>query len=378
MSVFKRWQRPASGAAKEHFVISHFDAYQDGALAETETAVYKQHLKTCSECREWVQQQKNFATQLEMERAPVAVLAPAAAARIQQNLYQSMRRAVIMNNVRTSVAAVGALAVLALVVGAAAWWQSSGFGTGVEAPAFGQGAPLTLENPSELDSRVIEAVGVGDVDALAAALEKGADPNAESSPGRPALYLAARRGNAEAVRLLIDAGADLEAETAESSILAGAAFEGHREVVEILLNAGTDINTTGAAFGRGGSALYSAVVNLQPEVAKLLIERGADVNQPDLEFGETPLIPAAARNLPEIVALLLENGADIDHQDNLGRTALHYAAFSKYGGISSPETAQVLIDYGAALDIKDAEGLTPLDIALPDVAELLREAGATE
>jgi ankyrin repeat protein len=157
-----------------------------------------------------------------------------------------------------------------------------------------------------------------------------------------------------------------------------AAFEGHREVVEILLDAGTDINTTGAAFGRGGSALYSAVVNLQPEVAKLLIERGADVNQPDLEFGETPLIPAAARNLPEIVALLLENGADIDHQDNLGRTALHYAAFSKYGGVGSPKSAQILIDYGASLDIEDVEGLTPLDIALPDVAELLRAAGATD
>ncbi|MEJ2754135.1 MAG: ankyrin repeat domain-containing protein [Chloroflexota bacterium] len=100
------------------------------------------------------------------------------------------------------------------------------------------------------------------------------------------------------------------------------------------------------------------------------------MNQPDPEFGETPLIPAAARNLPEIVALLLVNGADIDHQDNLGRTALHYAAFSKYGGISSPAAAKLLIDHGAALDIEDNEGLTPLDIALPDVAELLREAGA--
>ena len=100
------------------------------------------------------------------------------------------------------------------------------------------------------------------------------------------------------------------------------------------------------------------------------------MNQPDSELGETPLIPAAARNLPEIVALLLENGADSDHQDDLGRTALHHAAFSYMGGVSSPATAQVLIEHGAALDIKDDEGLTPLDIALPDVAELLREAGA--
>ncbi|MEJ2754134.1 MAG: ankyrin repeat domain-containing protein [Chloroflexota bacterium] len=274
------------GSVTEHFVVNYFDAYQDGTLAQTERAVYEQHLRTCGECRAWVERQEYLAARLQMEMAPAAVLAPAAAARIQQNLYQSMRRAVIMNNVRTSVAAVGALAVLALVVGAVAWWQSSGFGTGIEAPAIGQGPALTLSGQSELDERVIKAiVGEGDTADLAAALEEGADPNAESSPGRPALFLAASRGNAEAVRLLIDAGADIEAETAESSILAAAAFEGHVEIIEELLDAGADINATGDAFGRGGSALYNAVVNLQSEAAKLLIERGADVNQPDPELG---------------------------------------------------------------------------------------------
>ena len=120
-------------SATEHFVVTHFDAYQDGTLAQTETAVYEQHLKTCRECREWALRQENLAARLEMEMAPAAALAPASAARIQQNLYSSMRRAVIMNNVRTSVAAVGAIAVLALIVGAVAWWQSSSFGAEVQA-----------------------------------------------------------------------------------------------------------------------------------------------------------------------------------------------------------------------------------------------------
>lgn len=87
MSLFK-WR---NGSAKEHYVVANYDAYQDGALARTERAVYEQHLKTCREYREWVGRQENLAARLEMEMAPMALLAPASAARIQQNLYQSMR-----------------------------------------------------------------------------------------------------------------------------------------------------------------------------------------------------------------------------------------------------------------------------------------------
>jgi ankyrin repeat protein len=367
------------GSVTEHFVVNYFDAYQDGTLAQTERAVYEQHLRTCGECRAWVERQEDLAARLQMEMAPAAVLAPAAAARIQQNLYQSMRRAVIMNNVRTSVAAVGALAVLALVVGAVAWWQSSGFGTGIEAPAIGQGPALTLSGQSELDERVIKAIGEGDTADLAAALEEGADPNAESSPGRPALFLAASRGNAEAVRLLIDAGADVNADTADGSILVKAAVEGYPEVVEMLLDAGADIDAMGRAWVQGDApALWAAVASEHGviEVARLLIEHGADVDQVDPTTNATPLILAASTNQSDMVELLLESGADINFQSSDGTTALHAAAFNPFGGRSSPEAARVLIEHGAALNITDAQGRTPLDIALPDVAEILREAGA--
>jgi ankyrin repeat protein len=295
-----------------------------------------------------------------------------------------------MNNVRTSIAAVGALAVLALVVGAVAWWQSSGFGTGVEAPTFGQGTALTLENPSELDSRVIEAIGVEDVGALAAALEEGANANAESSPGRPALYLAAKRGNADAARLLIDAGADVHADTVDGAILVTAADEGHLEIVEMLLDAGADINARGRSWTPDDSALYAASDHGHADIARLLVERGADVNQLN-SLGETALMAAASRAHPEIVALLLENDAQTDIQNTqpsrgygnpewpAGATALHTAAYGGYGTPeNSLEVVRLLIDYGAALNIEDTEGRTPLDVAEPQIAELLREAGAQE
>lgn len=370
MSLLKRWKGPASGSAKEHFVVSHFDAYQDGVLAPTERAVYEQHLKTCRECREWARRQENLAAQLQMEMAPMAVLAPASAARIQQNLYSSMRRAVIMNNVRTSVAAVGALAVLALIVGAVAWWQSSGLGSGVQAPTIGEGPALSLSSQDELDEQVVQAIGQGDVAALAAALDEGADPNAESSPGRPALYLASRRGNTDAVRLLIDHGADVHAETLGGGILVSATLEGHREVVEILLDSGTDINATGTANFPDSAALHAAAEQGYRDIAELLIERGAEINQTN-SIGETPLHPAVGWNRPEIVSLLLDNGADIDYQANDGWTALHVAA-----NFNAVEPARILIETGAALNLENEDGETPLDMARPAVAELLRAAGA--
>jgi len=373
------------GSTNEHFVIARFDAYQDGTLAKTETAVYEQHLATCQECRAWVQRQESLAAQVRMEMAPTAFLAPAAAARIQQNLYSSMRRAMIMNSIRSSAATVGALVVLALVVGVFILWQA-GIGSGLQAPILGQGSAGQGEliiDQAALDKGLLKAIAADDLAGLASLLEASANPNAQSSPGRPVLFLAAIGGKEDAVRLLIDHGADVHAETVDGAILIKAAFEGHRQIVEMLLDAGADVNSTGRAWTPDDTALYAAVFNGHRDIVELLIERGADVNQSD-SIGETPLIPAAAftrqDNRQEIVTLLLENGADIDHQSDTGWTALHAAA---YGGWGSPEgdleTARILIEHGAALDLKNEDGQTPRDLAPPgELAEMLREAMAKE
>lgn len=291
-----------------------------------------------------------------------------------------------MNNIRVSVAAVGALAVLALVVGTVAWWQSSIFGAGVGAPAIGEGPALTLSSQEELNEQVIQAIGQGDVAALAAALEDGADPNAQSLPGRTALYLATRQGNLEAVRLLIDAGADIHADTLNGPVLITAAYEGQLEIVELLLDSGEQISTTGSLFDdENSTALMGAADRGHLDVVELLIKRGADVNQLN-SHGESALQSAAAAARPQVVMLLLENGADIDHQTTIaydlwpaGSTALHLAANMGIGGRdNSLEVARILIEQGAALDLEDEDGRTPLDIAgsKTAMAELLRAAGA--
>lgn len=380
--------------------MAHFEAYQDGALAEKATAVYQQHLATCQECQAWTQRQEDLVAQLRLEMAPPAHLAPAATDRIQKDLYRSMRRAVIMNNIRTSAATVGALAVLALLVGVFVLWQAGSFGSRVQVPQLGQGPAAQGElvmDQTALGEGLVKAIANDDLAEMASLLESGADPNAQSTTGRPALYLATFRGSAEAVKLLIDHGADVQAETVDGAILVKAAVEGHREIVEMLLDAGADINSTGRDFTPDDPALYAAADHGYLDIAELLVERGADVNQLN-QNGGTPLMVAASQGQPEIVTLLLENGADIDRQNSaaytsqnsaadglpIGMTALHWGVYRFNRGWGTPENklevVRILIEHGAALDIENDDGQTPLDLALPgsEMWQLLREAGAGE
>jgi ankyrin repeat protein len=72
-----------------------------------------------------------------------------------------------------------------------------------------------------------------------------------------------------------------------------------------LLGAGADIN---AADVRGRTPLHRAALENTPEVAKVLLANGAQVNVRDREYGDTAL--ANARGKPEMEALLLQHGAE--------------------------------------------------------------------
>ena len=78
-------------------------------------------------------------------------------------------------------------------------------------------------------------------------------------------------------------------------------------------------------YGISGSLLHYAVeFERSGDLAKLLIEHGADINAVNTQFGTTPLMYAARSNLPALV-LLLSKGADISKKDMHGRTALDWA-----------------------------------------------------
>lgn len=80
----------------------------------------------------------------------------------------------------------------------------------------------------------------------------------------------------------------------------------------------------------GQSLLHLAVLGSYTQLAKLLLERGADVNQ-CMDGCETCLHIVAVTGHLKIVNLLLEYGVDMDRKNDEGRTALHKAArFGKH------------------------------------------------
>ena len=121
----------------------------------------------------------------------------------------------------------------------------------------------------------------------------------------------------------------------------------------------------------GTSPLHVALTTSNnQEVAKVLIEHGADPNALDKD-GQNPLLYALMNGQKEIAEFLIEQGPDPNVSDRDGQTPLHYAATFGY-----KEMVQLLIKSGADLNAADRGGRTPLDFAAtPHVAQHLSGGG---
>ncbi len=159
------------------------------------------------------------------------------------------------------------------------------------------------------DSPVADAAMRDDADAVRALLAEGADVNAARGDGMTGLHWAALNGNAEIARLLIGAGAALEAGTRLGAHrpLHVAARAGHGEVVETLVDAGADV---AALTETGAVPLHFAAASGDLRAVTALLEGGAPVDAREPEWEQTPLMFAAALGRTEAVVALLEAGAD--------------------------------------------------------------------
>lgn len=150
-------------------------------------------------------------------------------------------------------------------------------------------------------------------------IAKGADLN---------IFEASAAGKLDRVRDLLDENPSLLNAYAPDGFqpLGLASFFGHGPVVELLLSRGAEVNSPSANAQRV-MPLHSAVANQHIEIARALLDHGADVNakQAD-EF--TPLHEAAQNGQLEMVKLLLAYGANKAAKKTDGQTA-HAIAFEK-------------------------------------------------
>jgi ankyrin repeat protein len=121
--------------------------------------------------------------------------------------------------------------------------------------------------------------------------------------------------------------------------------------------------------------LHSAVVTDNFEAIRQHIEAGSDINVLEPSRASTPLITAAALGKAEAANILVDAGAELNYKNADGSTALHTAAV-----FDKTEVAKILIDAGADLNCKNNDGSTALHAAAffcrEEIVEALLEKGA--
>lgn len=204
------------------------------------------------------------------------------------------------------------------------WAAMRGF-TDVISPLLAHGAEVNAKD-SYGRTALIWAIQKKHINAVNLLLSKVADVNAKDDGGETALMLAASQGFTAAVASLITKGANANVKTENYGLtVLILAIEGQAdspEIARLLLSGGADIN---ARDDSGNTALMVAIDygwrHYSPDLVNLLLAKGANVNLKNKD-GQTPLIIAAEQDRSYIVKLLLSKGADVNERDNKGRTAL--------------------------------------------------------
>lgn len=111
--------------------------------------------------------------------------------------------------------------------------------------------------------------------------------------------------------------------------------------------------------------IHTAVVSDNKEAVKQHIAAGTNINEKDPFGGSSPLISAALFGKTEIAKILIDAGADINFQNNEGSTALHTAAF-----FCRPEIVNMLLDKKADKTIKNKYDSTPYESVAGPYADL--------
>jgi len=238
--------------------------------------------------------------------------------------------------------------------------------------------------PSSLQVNVLffEAARKGCISAIPMLVKVGASRGARDRLSDTALAIAARMGRLAFVKALLGAGADADelnrANAAGSTPLIQAALANRAEVAKLLVEAGARVE---AANAQGESALSAAAFNGNAELARIFLDHKGAPDAADAT-GKSVIVYAAARGAAPIVAMLLDAGVDVNKRYGADLTALMWAAghADNAPGAQGLATVKLLIARGAKLDLADDRGRTALMIAAGlghgEIAQALREAGA--
>jgi len=213
----------------------------------------------------------------------------------------------------------------------------------------------------------------GNADAVKLLLEHKADPTMREMRDRIPLFLACNWGNdLETVRLLIDAGSDVNDKNSRGEILlVSTLYYGKKEIIDLLIEKGAIIPDDKKILRRvlyitasngmerpfniavekskkqnlewwKGVPMHACARGGSVAIAKALMDKGVDFRQKN-RYGLEALHIAAENGRADFVEFLLSKGANIDNPSFIGKTALHFALDNGHD-----ELAALLISKGAS------------------------------
>lgn len=204
-------------------------------------------------------------------------------------------------------------------------------------------------------------------------------------------------------KILEDTSLVTQKDANHRSILHWAAIMGKERLVELLLK--FKESPLDEPDDTGATPLILATLKGSMPICRMLIERGANVNQRNSN-GHTPVKYASSKNHKELLSYLLDCGGDPNARDHIGDTPLHRAASMEHHEClrillthpkSSPiilinaqnnlgntplhlacecddtTSALMLIDHNASTEILNKEKASPLDVCKPPLRRKLME-----
>ena len=202
-----------------------------------------------------------------------------------------------------------------------------------------KGADLNARDSYQRTAFILVARQTGDAEMGKFLLDSGADINAADRWNDTALTLAAWRGFAGLIDLLLERGARLPVDPAQKQlVLTQAIANGLDKLFDRILAAGADLSV---ADGLGGNLLHAAADGGSEQIMKALIEKKLDLNGKDRN-GWTPLHRAAERGRLPAAALLLEHRSSLNERTLAGETSYNLAAAE-----NNREVADLLRSKGA-------------------------------
>lgn len=196
-----------------------------------------------------------------------------------------------------------------------------------------------------LNKQLIKAAENRDTESIENLLKEGADINTRDSNGRTPTMIATYNNDTQSASVLINAGADVNIQdNIKNNPFLYAGAEGYIEILRLTIKAGADSTLTN-------------------------------------RYGGTALIPASEHGYIDVIEeLLTKTDINVNHINNLGWTALLESIVLNDGDKQQQQTVRLLIEHGADVNIRDKNGVSPLEHArrkgFGEIEDILFKAGA--